>query len=186
MTPTYRIRPATNADTATVLDLRREAEHWLATHGVDQWTADYAGAVYPRWIAGVQQGISWVITTPDGHPVGHVALSPDSDPDFWLLQDSPDTGLYLGRLIVARAYAGHHLGDAILDWASRQAAQHDRRWLRLECRRDNTALQHYYLARGFEHVRTRKPPHRRTESGALFQRPAGAEYRPSDSPTITE
>lgn len=66
------------------------------------------------------------------------------------------------------------LGDAILNWASLRAAAAGKKWIRLDTRRDNTGLHRYYLRRGFEHVRTVFPPRWRTESGALFQRPAGS------------
>lgn len=173
----YLIRRATEVDIESVLALRREAERWLADRGIRQWTPDYAEDVHPRWVDAIRRGISWVLIDTEGLLVGHVALDHEPDTDFWLPEDHPEDGLYLGKMTVARDLAGRGVGDAILNWASRQAAEARRKWLRLECRRDNHKLQQYYLDRGFQHVRTARPAaRRRTESGALFQRPAGLEH----------
>ncbi|HET9254743.1 MAG TPA: GNAT family N-acetyltransferase [Pseudonocardiaceae bacterium] len=109
-----------------------------------------------------------------------------ADPDYadgW--PDGPDTGLYIYRMAVCRTHAGHDLGGHILDWASARAAALGYRWLRLDCHRDNYALQGYYKARGFDRVgtlvRTIDDPisgdtngRYTRKSGALFQRPAGS------------
>jgi GNAT superfamily N-acetyltransferase len=168
----YLARPATADDIAAVLDLRTEAEDWLRRRGIQQWTPDYDD--YARGVLrdAVDARTAWVIVDGGGQVVATVSLN-GADLDFWTADDQPDTGLYLGKMIVARSHAGRQLGDAVMNWASIRAYRAGKRWLRLDCRRDNKRLHAYYLDRGFTHVRTVVPPGRRTESGALFQRPAG-------------
>jgi hypothetical protein len=73
-------------------------------------------------------------------------------------------------MVTTREVAGREIGSALLDWASRRAASHGKRWIRLDAWRSNADLHRYYVQRGFHHVRTVELPHRR--SGALFQREA--------------
>jgi hypothetical protein len=55
-------------------------------------------------------------------------------------------------------------------------ARHGRRWLRLDCDRDNQRLRAYYEAQGFRHVRDVDGLPRQTRQGtraaSLYQRPA--------------
>lgn len=170
----YLIRRAAADDVDRMLELRAEAEEWLAARGIAQWTPDYDD--YARGVLrdSVAAGTAWVLEAPAGEVVGTVSLTDQADRDFWDEADDLEAALYLGKMIVARAHAGRDLGAAVLNWASRRACDAGRSWVRLDCRRDNELLHKYYLERGFTHVRTVDPPRRRTESGALFQRPAGS------------
>lgn len=173
MTSTYSVRAAIEDDLEAIIGLRAEAERWLEAAGIRQWTEDYSD--YARGVlrTAVKEGTAWVIQ--DRHAVLATVSLTGADLDFWTDADDPDSGLYLGKMIVARSHAGHYLGGAIMNWASRRAVGAGKQWLRLDCRRDNDRLHAYYLAHGFVHVRTVFPPPRRTQSGALFQRPAGYE-----------
>lgn len=171
----YTIRPATPDDLDAVLALRREAEQWLADNGIRQWTADYdeyAVGVLTAWVEG---GAAWVVEH-DGQVVATASLNAEPDPDFWgwLQIAHQATALYLGKMIVRRDHAGLKLGDAIMNWACGRVKAAGRTWLRLDVRRDNRRLQHYYVSRGFRWMGTRVPlPPRVTESGWLGQRNGG-------------
>ncbi len=171
MSGEFLVRPAGAGDVAAVLGLRVEAEEWLRARGIAQWTPDYDDYARQVLRAAVDAGTAWVVD--DLGVVATVSLN-GPDLDFWDPVDGPDTGLYLGKMIVARSHAGRDIGAALMNWASLRAAAAGKVWLRLDCRRDNTRLHSYYEERGFTHVRTVVPAGRRTMSGALFQRPAGA------------
>jgi len=168
----YTIRPATSADLDTLMQLRSEAEAWLRQAGIQQWTEDYAEHGHRVLRDAVERGVTWLITTTEGEPVGTVTLN-GPDHDFWRDEDKPDDAVYVYKMIVARGHDGRGLGDAILNWSGHKAVEAGRSWVRLDCRRDNYRLHGYYKARAFEHVRTVSPPPRPTNSGALFQRGAG-------------
>ena len=165
-------RARDDADLDAMIALRTEAEGWLRAAGVRQWTDDYSDYARGVLSSAVEAGAAWVIED-DGQVVATVSLN-GADFDFWDPEDDPDSALYLGKMIVARTHAGRGVGDAIMNWASERAADMGKVWIRLDCRRDNERLHAYYLARGWQYVRTVYPPRRRTESGALFQRPAGS------------
>lgn len=171
---TYSIRPADAADLGAVLALRKEAERWLAEHNIRQWTPDYDDYAQAALAEFVASGAAWVVEDSDRQVIATLSLN-GPDPDFWGWAEPVDqaNAVYLGKMIVARSHSGKGIGDALLNWASRRAADVGKKWVRIDVRRDNNRLHRYYLDRGFEHVRTYHSPGRETESGWLAQRPAG-------------
>lgn len=160
------IRQATEGDLDAVVALRIEAEEWLHAAGIRQWV-DRA-----RGLKNIRDGIAartTYVVEDGGEVVASLTLA-GPDRDFWTDDDDPDSALYLYKFMIGRSRRGSGLGDVLLDWACAEAEQRGRRWLRLDCWRENKALQQYYLQRGFEHVRTVEVPGR--GSGALFQRAA--------------
>jgi ribosomal protein S18 acetylase RimI-like enzyme len=152
-----------------VLTLLAEAAKWLNARGIRQWPA--GGFPAARIEPIIDQGVMYVLS--DGNdpvPAATVAVDGYADPEFWVAADRCDSALYVHKLAVSRAYSGHGLGDALLDWAGSHAAAAGRSRLRLDCSKDNAQLQGYYKRLGFRHVRTVDLPHR--ASGALFERPA--------------
>ncbi|MFJ9558385.1 GNAT family N-acetyltransferase [Nocardiopsis sp. NPDC101807] len=116
---------------------------------------------------GIRDGVTSVVTDPAGAVVATVTLA-GPDPDWWHEDDAPESALYLYKLMINDSWRGTGLGDEILDWACRHAAAEGKSSVRLDCWRTNTALQEYYKARGFRHLRTETAPGR--GSGALFER----------------
>ncbi|MFI9206417.1 GNAT family N-acetyltransferase [Streptomyces sp. NPDC053048] len=174
--PDLIMREATPSDMPALMGLRIEAEQWLAAAGVDQWRdARTRGPALKKWMADIEAGRTWIAVTKADDVLGTVTLA-RPDMDFWTTEDQPDSAAYVGKLITARAAAGLDLGDRILDWVGATARQRGLPWVRLDCWRDNTRLQNYYLRRGFRHVRTEAPAHRL--SGWLAQRPASTITRP--------
>jgi GNAT superfamily N-acetyltransferase len=168
----HMIRRARGYDIAAMHRLRTEAEQWLQAAGIQQWTDDYHDYAREVLRASVHAGSGWIVYGECAAVAATVTVN-GPDPDFWDPEDDPQSALYLGKMIVARDHAGLQLGDSIMNWASLRAAAEGKLWTRLDVRRDNHRLHRYYLARGWVYVRTVDPPRRRTESGVLFQRPAG-------------
>ncbi|GGS46232.1 hypothetical protein GCM10010156_01140 [Planobispora rosea] len=171
------LRRATRDDLPGVLGLLAETATWLNGRGVRQWPA--GGFPAERIVPLIEEGSLYVIDGEDGgdggdgtlRPAATVALDGDADPEFWTPLDRPDSALYVHKLAVARSHSGRGLGEALLDWAGLRVLAAGRRWLRLDCAKDNPGLQAYYRRQRFTHLRTVDLPHR--ASGALFQRPGG-------------
>ncbi|GII60543.1 hypothetical protein Skr01_06280 [Sphaerisporangium krabiense] len=165
------LRTATLDDLPGVLALLAEAAGWLNGRGIRQWPA--GGFPAARIEPLIAERTLYVLDGAEdagegGMPAATVALDGHADPEFWRRSDHPETGLYVHKLAVNRAFSGRGLGETLLDWAALRVAATGRRWLRLDCSKDNPALQGYYRGLGFRHVRTVDLPHR--ASGALFQR----------------
>ncbi|WP_449479347.1 GNAT family N-acetyltransferase [Streptomyces abikoensis] len=160
-----------------LMQLRAEAETWLAAAGIDQWRDPTTRPVaLAKWENNINDGRTWVIDN-DCHDglLATVTLAPP-DRDFWHESDSPGSAVYIAKLITARQAKGKRLGGRILDWAGAVARDSGLPWIRLDCWRDNKALQDYYLRAGFRHVRTEAPAHRL--SGWMAQRPASVVLHP--------
>ncbi|WP_214106370.1 GNAT family N-acetyltransferase [Acrocarpospora catenulata] len=162
------LRRATLGDLSDVLSLLARTAGWLHTLGVRQWPA--AGFPAERIAPLIDEGVLYVIDG-DHAPAGVMALDDNADPEFWTPADRPESAMYVHKLAVDRAYSGQGVGEALLDWAGLRALAAGCRYLRLDCSKDNTRLQRYYLGQCFRHVRTVDLPHR--ASGALFERAAG-------------
>ena len=145
----------------------------LARHGegIRGAVSDH-GAGTPRKIeaAGDAAGAPAILAT--------IALDGYADPEFWTPGDRPEAAYYVHKLCTARACAGLGLGRALLDWAGLRTLADGLPWLRLDCAKANPALQDFYRAAGFRHVRTVDLPHR--ASGALFQRPSAMRTGPDE------
>ncbi|WP_248960364.1 GNAT family N-acetyltransferase [Sphaerisporangium perillae] len=172
------LRNATPDDLPGVLALLAETADWLNGRGIRQWPA--GGFPAARIEPLIAEGSLYVLDDEEGRdvlggdaahtPAATLALDDHADPEFWRRGDHPETGLYVHKLAVKRVFSGHGLGETLLDWAALRVAATGRRWLRLDCSKDNPGLQGYYRKLGFRHVRTVDLPHR--ASGALFQRAA--------------
>ncbi|MFI6451032.1 GNAT family N-acetyltransferase [Streptosporangium amethystogenes] len=164
----FTLRRATDGDLDGVLALLAETAGWLNRRGVRQWPA--AGFPAERITPLIDEGVMYLLDGEDG-PAATLALDAHADPEFWAPGDDPGSALYVHKLAVARAHAGRGLGEALLDWAGLRVLALGRRWLRLDCSKDNSRLQDYYRGQRFAHLRTVDLSHR--ASGALFQRPGG-------------
>ncbi|MFI6125376.1 GNAT family N-acetyltransferase [Streptomyces sp. NPDC051064] len=157
------------------MNLRLEAERWLADAGIDQWrNPQTRQPALEKWKTDIAAGRTWVVEE-QGDAVATVTLAPP-DLDFWTANDEPDEAVYVAKLITSRSVAGRNLGGQLLDWVGSQARQQGKPWVRLDCWRSNTKLQDFYKGEGFQHVRTEAPTHRL--SGWLGQRASSVVRHP--------
>lgn len=137
-------------DLATLLSFREEAAAWLRGLGSDQWSRPYPA---DKLLATIEAGIVFMLR--DGHTTaGTITLTPDAEEGLWTGDELSEPSMFVNKLTIARAYAGHNLGGRLLDWAGDRAHRAGARWLRLDAWTTNEGLQRYYLAQGFRHVRT--------------------------------
>jgi ribosomal protein S18 acetylase RimI-like enzyme len=139
------VAPATPAQLVVVLDILDEAARWLTDRGIDQWRP---GSFAPEPIARrIAAGEVFLLYLTD-EPVATLTLQP-SDTIIW--GEMPDDALYLHRLAIRRRVGGQGVGRRLLDWAADRAADAGKRYLRLDCMAENTALCAYYERAGFHY-----------------------------------
>ena len=162
--------PAQISDLPRLLQFRADAADWLSARGSDQWSVPFPGEHIAR---GIEAGEVFLIKAADGTDAATVTLDRNIDLELWDLwtpEERAESALYVHKLTVDRRYAGNDLGGQILDWAGDRAARVGAKWLRLDAWTTNHGLHRYYLAHGFDHVRTTTNPHE--VSGWIAQRPA--------------
>src|SRR5215472_2106603 len=146
------VRRAEPAHLDTIIGLIDEAADWLATKGTDQWAqpwpnrADRDG----RILLSLGQGKTWLCWDEET-PAATLTADLDDDPYWASEQVRPSRrALYVHRLVVARQYAGMHLGGSLLDWAGRTGRlAHGARTMRISAWTSNRALHRYYQHQGF-------------------------------------
>ncbi|MFJ1839017.1 GNAT family N-acetyltransferase [Streptomyces sp. NPDC088175] len=165
------------------MELRLDAERWLAQAGIDQWhdPATRTPALQ-KWRRDIADGRTWVVDGGSSVVATITLASPDRD--FWHEPDHPGSAVYVAKLITARSAKGRGLGGRLLDWAGGQARLQGLPWVRLDCWRSNSELQKFYLREGFRHIRTEAPSHRL--SGWLGQRPASMVRYPEAARLLPE
>jgi ribosomal protein S18 acetylase RimI-like enzyme len=130
-------------DEDAVMDILADAIAWLEARGIDQWHAH--PGMRPTVAARIARGETWLCWL-GGQPVATLALM-WADEEMW--DPEPPNAGYVHALAVRRAYAGHGIGRALLDWAAGEVARAGRIYLRLDCIAHNVALRAYYEAAGF-------------------------------------
>ncbi|MGW0968318.1 GNAT family N-acetyltransferase [Streptomyces sp. NPDC002516] len=137
-------------DVTRLLAFRDEAAAWLRTLGSDQWSRPYPA---DKLLATIEAGMVFMLR--DGHTtVGTITLTPEAEAGLWTNDELGEPSMFVNKLTVAREYAGQNLGGRLLDWAGDRAYRSGAEWLRLDAWTTNESLQRYYLAQGFEYVRT--------------------------------
>jgi len=127
-----------------VAELLDEATVWVGERGYEQWPLPF-----PRdeLAAAIERGEVYVAEV-DGDAVATVTLLWD-DPMYW--GNRPADAAYVHKLAVSRASAGQRIGQELVEWADKTAAEAGREFLRLDCLRDNPGIREYYERLGFEH-----------------------------------
>ncbi|SRR6266516_2561543 len=172
---TFVIRRATVCDLRTVVGLINEAALWLRTKDTDQWRDKWptpAGRV-KRIAADITLRKTW-IAWDDTTPVGTITIEHEQNPNLPVLwrPDDDRPAVSLHRVVVNRKYAGRRLGEALLEWAGKEAAgRFDVEFTRIDVWTTNDALHRYYEDIGFKFVRYHHDDS--YPSGALFQRRIG-------------
>jgi GNAT superfamily N-acetyltransferase len=145
-----KITTATPADLQRLLDFRREAASWISALGSDQWSRPYPAE---RLLETINAGTVFMLR--DGEQTaGTITLTSEAEEGLWSDEELSEPSMFVNKLTVSRAYAGRDLGGELLNWAGDRAYRGGAKWLRLDAWTTNVRLQRYYLAQGFQYVRT--------------------------------
>jgi GNAT superfamily N-acetyltransferase len=149
---------ASSGDQDAVLDILRAASAAGAGARASTW-----GREFPDVVRDLPDGLVHLARL-DGRPVATFVLR-WSDERVW----GPDDGRagYLHRLATHPEVAGRGIGAQLIAAAGDLTRACGRRWLRLDCDRDNERLRAYYERLGFAHAgdvdclpRTTRPGYR--------------------------
>lgn len=139
-----QIEQAQPSEAATVAAVLNEAAQWIAAEGRPLWTpADIA----PERVRRDTEAGGYFIARIRDEVAGVVRLDLE-DPHFWPEIES-GSSLYVHKLAVRRAFAGHGVPSLLLDFARERAHRLGRRFLRLDCVADRAPLRALYERNGF-------------------------------------
>jgi GNAT superfamily N-acetyltransferase len=139
-----QIRQGSASDVASVDQMIREAAAWVDELGTVMWEDGELDAA--RIADEVTRG-QFFIAEVDGQSAGAIRFQLE-DALFW--PDRPaGEAAFVHRLVVRRAFKGHGVARALLEWAVTHARAHGRGLLRLDCDANRPKLRALYESCGF-------------------------------------
>lgn len=169
-----------------VLTVLNAAAAWLVDRGIEQWPASFDEGNHrvDKLRAQAEQGHVYVVRL-GRYPIATATITPWADPDFaagWP-PGTVDDALYVYRLASTRTARNlAWKGAWLLDFATQLAQEQGKKWIRVDCSRQNEGLHSYYLRLGFKPMGVQLAVDQRTgrprKSGALFQRDVPPAPRP--------
>src|SRR3954470_7935196 len=100
--------PDTPDSYAAVVQLRRQAQRWLAATGTDQWVHDWPDTetMLAGFARALRNGETWFAAKDDGRIVGTITINQQTADGLWT-PDEIESALFIHRLTVDRAATGH-------------------------------------------------------------------------------
>ncbi len=179
--PSMRLALGTPDDLGVVLGLIEDARRWLKSQGTDQWAEPWPDEKQrdARVLKGLENKKTYILRYGDT-PAATVTLANWHNPNVWVPGacqcDLTERAVYLHRLITARKYAGHGLGELLVKWAAERArAKYGAKWIRIDVWTTNTDLHRFYQKLGF--APCGRCPDPCYPSGALFQKPVDSRTK---------
>ena len=139
------IREATSADANAIVHTLAEAARWVEElDGTIMWVEGELEDERVRAEAGAGM---FVVAEVDGRVAGAMRFQLE-DRLFWPDLDDAESA-FVHRLAVRRAFAGHGISTALLEWAVDRARALNKRYLRLDCDEERSRLRAFYERFGF-------------------------------------
>jgi len=138
------VRQATEKDTSVIEQILLDAVRWMDAHNLPQWSVE---SVHWRALSAHFHIGDFCIAYSGNTPVACMALI-DYDPFFW--PDVPKgESLFLHKVAVLRAYAGHGFSKELIDFAKAKAKSLGIQSIRLDSRADRPKVRDVYERNGF-------------------------------------
>jgi predicted GNAT family N-acyltransferase len=141
------IRRTNPGDEPIIESILLDTVHWLDAMEQPLWAENDV-----KWerLSRENDITEFYIAERDGIPCGCMMVK-DVDPFFW--PDVPEgEALFLHKLAVANAARKQGVGDALIKFATEEAARRGRKSLRLDCHAHREKLRKFYERHGFECV----------------------------------
>ncbi|MBC6309213.1 GNAT family N-acetyltransferase [Listeria sp. FSL L7-1582] len=149
----FTMQEASVSDEASLQQLMIDTASWLKNSGSSQWSDILEGKDVHGLKNRIRDGEVFLVreTKSKGIAAAFILRKTASEWDERLWRDHgyQTPARYLHRLMIARAFAGQNLSQALLDWAAIESAQNNYQYLRLDCIADNQKLNTLYQNAGF-------------------------------------
>jgi GNAT superfamily N-acetyltransferase len=136
-------------DLDVVMGVLNDATAWLHAVGIDyQWKYPLPQSSWDRTARGLDHGETFLARGPDGRAIGTLRLEWTDKYGAWPV--APDVAGYMRSLATTANVRGTGIGAILVRWACQQAADRERRYLRLRCCGENPVLCRFYEGLGFQ------------------------------------
>lgn len=137
------IRLAEKEELKEILEVIKERCDWFQKNNINQWRNNYPGRYNEDYFYEAMQVHKLYIAVEDNKIIG-VFLLKESDKVFW---DNDDPAYYIHHLATKIGYPG--VGSKILKFIEELAKKDSKKYIRLDCKKSNVALNQYYQNQGF-------------------------------------
>ncbi|MBC1522034.1 GNAT family N-acetyltransferase [Listeria aquatica] len=148
---TFSIRKAMPEDAQALQELMLETARWLKEKGSSQWNEILQGKDVHNLSEKTAANEVFLVQSQDGQVAGSMIIqeSPnDWDKALWQ-EETANKAHYLHRLMVARAFSGQHLSQAMIQFAATFTISEQVPRLRLDTKKDVPVLNQLYQSAGF-------------------------------------
>lgn len=145
----YQFRQARPQDVDDIIAIIQDRIDWMDRQGLYQWNKTHYMQRYPReyFLGRIQAGQFYLACTPDGSPVGVMALLTE-DPRWD--GEQPKNCYYVHHL--ASKVAAKGAGRQMLAFCEQLSRQEGRQVVRLDCQQGNEKLNAFYEAMGYRYI----------------------------------
>lgn len=120
---------------------------WFLEKGILGWELGYYDIKYNKDYFVEQMNINNLFVAKLDNKVVGAMLLKDSDRNYW---DNDDESFYIHHLVTDINLKG--VGKELIDFAIRNCILNNKKYLRLDCFKDNRFLNDYYKSIGFRNV----------------------------------
>lgn len=143
-----RLETALPEELPVVMDILDECAAWLHSRGIAQWVLPQPPHEWEKMRGQIALGQVYLVRLEaDWSLIGTLRFEWE-DP-FW--DDHSDVAGYVHALAIRNHVRGHSLGTRLLDWAQSHIAAQGRKYIRLDCWKENARLRRYYENLGFRY-----------------------------------
>lgn len=138
------IELAKKEDIESIVAILKERCNWLKENNIDQWGDYYYSEKYnANYFNEVMQLHKLYVVKQNNEVIG-IFLLKDTDKTYW---DNDDSAYYIHHLATKIGYSG--LGKQIIEFIEKLAKLDSKKYIRLDCKKNNDGLNQYYQKQGF-------------------------------------
>jgi GNAT superfamily N-acetyltransferase len=146
------VRLAVSDDGQQVIKLLKNSAQWMQDHGINQWQYLLSGGDDKEILEAVKQQETYIVLSDEELIATFTLSTTQSDWDRHIFGEShEEDSVFLHRLAILPSQMGKGIGKEILQWIEQNYST-DKTYLKLDCVADNSKLNQFYLANGFQYI----------------------------------
>ena len=147
------IKLAETKDIVAIMNILEERCTWFKENGIDQWANNYLGRYNKDYFNDVMKNHKLYVVKQENKVIG-VFLLKEDDKTYW---NNDDSAYYIHHLATKIGYTG--IGTKIIEFIEKLAKENSKKYIRLDCKKNNNELNKYYQNQGFKYKGSGEEPY---------------------------
>lgn len=140
-------------DIQAIMNVLEERCNWFKEKGLNQWTNNYLVRYNKDYFNEIMKIHQLYVVKQNNEIVG-VFLLKDEDKTYW---NDDCSAYYIHHLAIRVGFKGN--GSKILNFIEKLAKKNLKKYIRLDCKKNNEKLNQYYQKQGFIYKGSREKPY---------------------------